>query len=153
MINRKDRDHLAEGLRHLANGRITNDEFEDEYGASATSPDDGVRAVFWQGAWMLYSDFQPMRFTGRRRLPRETRRHIARWIMFLNTTRPYEWPLLRWWTNLAWLPVHVATLGFSARFQARRWRASGEFAVWPFRRWADCRADLRTPRYLYGVDR
>jgi hypothetical protein len=151
MINQQDRERLAEGLRHLANGRITNDEFEDQYGRSAAgSRDGGVRAVFWQGAWLLYSDFEERRFAGPRRLPRDSRRHIARWIMFLRSSRPYEWPLQRWWAKLAWLPVDLATLGFSARIRARRWRASGEYSVWPFRRWADYRAALRIPPYLRG---
>ena len=118
MINQQDRERLAEGLRHLANGRITNDEFEDQYGRSAAgSRDGGVRAVFWQGAWLLYSDFEERRFAGPRRLPRDSRRHIVRWIMFLRSSRPYEWPLQRWWAKLAWLPVDTlrrwaSALGF-----------------------------------------
>jgi hypothetical protein len=52
VIDQAARRRLAEGVRHLANGRITNDEFEDQYGrAAAASTDPGVRAVFWQGAW------------------------------------------------------------------------------------------------------
>jgi len=152
MIDRQARSQLVEGLRHLGNGRITSGEFEGRYGQAAIRcVDPGVRAVFWRGAWMLYSDFAETRFAGPRRLPRETRRHIARWIMFLKADRPYEWPLPNWWTSLAWLPVHLGTLGFSARFRARRWRASGEFAVWPFLKWSDYRAALRTPVYLRGM--
>ncbi len=52
VIDQAARRRLAEGVRHLANGRITNDEFEDQYGcAIARSNDPDVRAVFWQGAW------------------------------------------------------------------------------------------------------
>jgi hypothetical protein len=55
VIDQAARRRLAEGVRHLANGRITNDEFEDhQYGrAAAASTDPGVRAVFWQGALVV----------------------------------------------------------------------------------------------------
>ncbi|HEX3837719.1 MAG TPA: hypothetical protein VHW25_12210 [Steroidobacteraceae bacterium] len=151
MIDRVARRRLAQGIRHLANGRITNDEFEDQYGhAAATSTDPGVRGVFWQGAWLLYSDFTTTRYAGAHRLPRDTRRHIARWIVFLRSPLPYEWPLQSWWRNLLWLPAHLLTLGFSARLRARKWRRSGEYSVWPFRRWHDYRAALRLPSDLRG---
>ena len=151
MIDQAARRRLAEGIRHLANGRITNDEFEDQYGrAAAASSDPAVRALFWQGAWMLYSDFTTTRYAGSQRLPRDTRKHIVRWILFLQSSLPYEWPLPAWWQNLAWAPVHLLTLGFSARLRARQFRRSGEFSVWPFRRWTDYRAALRRPVYLRG---
>jgi len=149
MIDFAARRRLATGVRHLAIGRITNDEFEDLYAREAArSLDSAVRAVFWQGAWLLYSDFQQTRYAGRNRLPKDTRRHIARWILFLRTPLPYEWPLESWWQGLAWVPVHLVTLGFSARLRSKRWRASGEFAVWPFRRWTDYRAALRRSGFL-----
>ncbi|HEV2704150.1 MAG TPA: hypothetical protein VGV09_21175 [Steroidobacteraceae bacterium] len=140
---------LAEGLRHLATGWITNDEFEDRYArAAAGSRDKGVRAVFWQGAWLLYSDFGTERFTDQDRLPRASRRHIARWILFLKSTLPYEWPLDPWWVKLAWVPVHLVTLGTSARLRAGKWRRRGEYPVWPFYRWQDYRVAIRHPVYL-----
>jgi len=46
------------------------------------------------------------------------------------------------------LPLHIVTLGMTARIQNRRWRASGEYSVWPFRRRRDYRAALREPVYL-----
>ena len=63
MIDSEARRHLAIGVRHLAIGRITNDEFEGLYAHDAgRSRDPAVRAVFWQGAWLLYSDFQQIIF-------------------------------------------------------------------------------------------
>jgi hypothetical protein len=154
MIDYEARRRLAIGVRQLAIGRITNDEFEGLYAHDAArSCDPAVRAVFWQGAWLLYSDFQQIRYTGRNRLPKDTRRHIARWILFLRSQLPYEWPLERWWQRLAWVPVHVVTLGLSARLRNKRWQASGEFAVWPFRRWTDYRAALRRLPYLANSSR
>ncbi len=117
---------------------------------AAASVDPGVRAVFWQGAWLLYSDFTTTRYRGSHRLPRDTRRHIARWLMFLRSSLPYEWPLASWRANLVWLPAHLLTLGLSARLRARKWRQSGDYCVWPFRRWSDYRAALRQPVYLRG---
>jgi len=151
VIDQSARQRLAEGIRHLASGRITNDEFEERYGRPAAAcADPGVRAVFWQGAWLLYSDFTTTRYSGNQRLPRDARRHIARWVMFLRSSLPYEWPLASWWENLAWLPAHVVTLGFSARLRARSWRRGGDYSVWPFRRSSDYRAALRHPVYLRG---
>jgi hypothetical protein len=89
--------------------------------------------------------------TGAYRLDRKTRRDVARCILFLRSMRPYEWPAPSRWYDLVWLPVHLATLGLSSRLQRNRWRSSGEFSVWPFRRWTDYRAALRLPVYLQGL--
>jgi hypothetical protein len=154
MIESEARRRLAIGVRHLAIGRITNGEFEGQYARDAArSRDSAVRAVFWQGAWLLYSDFQQIRYAGRNRLPKDTRRHIARWILFLRTQLPYVWPLEGWWQRLAWVPIHLVTLGFSARLRNKRWQASGEFAVWPFRRLTDYRAALRRSPYLANTSK
>lgn len=150
-IDPPSRRHLAEGLRHLAIGRITNEDFERRYARSALrSKDLGVRHIY-EAAWHLYNDLETYRLTGAHRLDRKTRRDVARCILFLRSMRPYEWPAPSRWYDLAWLPVHLATLGLSSRLQRNRWRRSGEFSVWPFRRWTDYRAALRLPVYLQGL--
>lgn len=150
VIDLSSRRHLAEGLRHLAAGRITNQDFERRYARSAMrSKDPGVRHIY-ETAWHLYSDFETYRLIGDHRLDRKTRREVARCILFLRSMRPYEWPAPSRWNELAWLPVHLVTLGLSSRLQRNRWCKSGEFSVWPFRRWTDYRAALRVPVYLRG---
>lgn len=91
MVDRKARDKLAEELRHLVSGQLTNDEFD------AASPDDcpdaAVTAV-WKWGWGHYSSglFFPYRLRGAYRLPRETRRTAARAVVFLHSDLEYEWP-------------------------------------------------------------
>jgi hypothetical protein len=151
VIDRAARQQLAEGLRHLVAGQITNDEFEDRFGRPVLrSKDAVVREIFWSGAWMLYSDLEQYRLRGSRALPRSTRREIARWILFLRSDLPYSWPLRSGTSAFAWVPIHLLTLGASAAIRRRRWRRSGESMVWPFRSWGDYRAALRTCGYLAG---
>ena len=58
VIDPSSRRHLAAGLRHLAAGRITNQDFERCYARSAMrSKDPGVRDVY-EAAWHLYSDLE-----------------------------------------------------------------------------------------------
>ncbi len=52
MVDRASRHRLAELLRQLVAGRITNDEFEDR--VPRDSPDPGIEAVLGDGAWFLY---------------------------------------------------------------------------------------------------
>ena len=53
MIDREARTKLAELIRHLVAGIITNDEFDDR---RPNSTDLAIRDVFYWGAWHLYSD-------------------------------------------------------------------------------------------------
>lgn len=100
------------------------------------------------GSLGLYDDFSDTRLTGRFRLSRESRRTIARWVMFLRSETVYEWPTYPRWRALAFLPIDVLTLGATARIRHRRWRQVGEFYVWPYRHWSDYRAAIRRPVYL-----
>lgn len=148
-VDRAARNQLSQGIRWLAAGTIDTGDFEDRFGHSAArARDPGVRAIFWQGAWVLYSDFERTPLRGMRRLSRDTRRAIARWIIFLDSDLPYEWPLNTWWHRLLHLPLNLLTLGSAGRWRFRRWSRSGEVAVWPFLRWSDYRACLRRPRRL-----
>ena len=54
IVDRQSRRRLAELLRHLATGLITNDEFDDR--RPRGSKDLALRQVFAEGAWFLYSD-------------------------------------------------------------------------------------------------
>ncbi len=65
---------LAELLRHLVSGVITNDEFEDRL---SLCRDAAVVAVYEQ-AWLLYDDLHEHRLTGKWRVPEEARPVIAR---------------------------------------------------------------------------
>jgi hypothetical protein len=78
-IDTKARRKLAEALRHLVSGVITNDEFEDRL---ARSQDEAVVAVYEQ-AWTLYDDLHEHRLTDKWRISDDAKQVIARWILFL----------------------------------------------------------------------
>ncbi len=161
MIDRPSRDRLAELIRHLVSGRISNDEFEDALPLGSRDP--AVWEVFRNGAWCLYGDLEEHRLVGRRRLGRKTRREVARWIVFLKSEHEYEWPASRdpvagWlalahlvsWQSPVGLLVHLLAGWAWARWRWRRWRRSGDPAVWPFVRASDLEAARAAPSYLAG---
>lgn len=147
MIDRNARNKLAEAMRALASGLITNDEFEDNH-LPYSNEDIAIFEVFSKGAWCLYSDFQEYRLAGIHRLEKETKHAVARWILFLKTDYPYEWPVPTRKQALLRLLANLLTLGMANRFFIRQFRAYGESDVWPFFRRTDYEAALQKPVYL-----
>ena len=91
MVDREARRQLAEALRQLVTGRITNDEFEELWPEVCNdSAVEGVRGF----GWSLYSDTHPYRLRGIHRVSPETRKMAARAVLFLRSDREYEWPAL-----------------------------------------------------------
>lgn len=78
-------------LRRFMAGRMTTDSYESAYCriASTHEPDAAAQSIF-DVAWHLYSDLLPHRMTGRHRPDRETRRLVARCILFLRSQEPLE---------------------------------------------------------------
>ena len=89
MIARAQRDRLAENLRHLFNGRITNDEFEG--GLSFDERDPALDKVYELFAWHLYSDVRWHRLIGKDAPSEEALGIAKRAILFLHSDREYEW--------------------------------------------------------------
>jgi len=89
MIDRSARNRLAELIRSLVSGSITNDEFEDRV---PESNDRVVTEVFYHGAWCLYSDMKEYKLKGKDVLSKEDKSIVARWILFLKSENEYEWP-------------------------------------------------------------
>ena len=147
MIDRIARDRLAFKLRRLASGRITNDDYDEEY--PVQSADRGVEAVSYAG-WSLYGDLWNYRLRGHYALSAETLRGVARCVLFLHSDAEYEWPVEPSRDVLWWL-VHLFTLG---RVDTRKWgawqewEATGEYSVWPFFRRADLERVAQSPRFL-----
>ena len=80
MIDREARNKLAEAMRALASGLITNDEFEGKRLLSSKE-DLVISEVFSKSAWSLYSDFQEYRLSGVHRLDKKTKYDVARWVL------------------------------------------------------------------------
>jgi hypothetical protein len=89
MIDRAARNKLADELRRLVDGHMTNDEFFSAYPDGCE--DAAVAAVWEYGDW-LYSDIPTYRLTGRHAPSTEARRVAMCCIWFLHTDLPYEWP-------------------------------------------------------------
>jgi hypothetical protein len=149
-VDREGRDRLAECIRHLAAGVMTNREFESK--GDFDSPDPAIQAVFWGGPWLLYDDFRNYRLRGAYRIDPAVRREAARWILFLKTDLPYEWPVIRrhFMGNVARLLTNLVTLGHVARRTQRRFEQKGDVRIWPFIRRADYEAAVADPTYLRG---
>ena len=148
MIDRDARNRLAESIRHLAAGTITNVEFEERVLSSSSDP--AVRAVFVGGPWFLYHDLMRYRLRGKHPLSPAVRREAARWVLFLKSDLPYEWPVERRGIvgSLVWVILNLFTVGFFARSSQRRFAQSGDIAVWPFVRPSDYEVALARPPYL-----
>lgn len=146
MIDRQARDRAAELLRHFAAGQRTNDEFEDSWPSSWQDP--SVDQVFWGGAWGLYGGTRCHRLSGRDRLDRQVRREVARWVLFLKSNLPYEWPRVSHHLSLLLLFPNLLTMGLVG-WLGRRWFAChGDYEVWPFIRRSDLEVALCRPCYL-----
>ena len=150
MIDRDARNTLAEAIRSLASGLITNDEFEDKR-LPHSNDDPAISEVYSKGAWLLYSDLQEYRLSGIHRLDDKTKTVIARWVLFLKTDLPYEWPVSTFKQGLLRLLSNLLTLGAANRFYAYRYQGSGDIDVWPFLRRSDYEAALQKPVYLNNV--
>ncbi len=150
MVDRSSRERLAVKLRRLADGRITNDDFDEE--VPSASPDRGVQEIARFG-WTLYDDFRHYRLRDRNALDRGTLRRVGFCILFLHSCNEYEWPRDPK-LGVIGIFLSIVTLG---RFDLRhhngawlRWFGTGDLSVWPFLRWDDFEQAQRAPRFLRG---
>ena len=150
MIDEAARQEFSQALRALAVGNISNDEFEDVRLPRTNTSDPAIEALYKNGAWCLYSDLHEHKLSGRYALSAESKRHVARWVLFLRSGLPYEWPQLRGWRYILFLLANAATLGLANRAYQRKVSRSGDADVWPFRTREDYVAALSRPPYLQG---
>lgn len=149
MIDRKARDILAEQLRHLVSGQITNDEFNARL--PGKTQDAGFRAIEEQ-AWFLYGDLSQHKLTGSRALSESGRHTICRLILFLHSDLEYEWSK-HLCTGFVRLFAGVISLGWVPEHFDKQWQAQGEYDVYPFFRRSDYERANSHPRLLAGVRR
>jgi hypothetical protein len=149
VIDRKSRNALAESIRALVSGQISNDEFEDRR-LPVSAEDPAIWEIYSKGAWCLYSDLSEYRLIGKHRLTAQAKSEVARWILFLKTDLPYEWPRLSTGKFLGLLLLNILTLGTTNAVYAKRLRAHGDSAVWPFILRTDYEAALNSPAYLHS---
>lgn len=146
MIHRASRDALALALRRYAARRISNDDLD---AVEVDWRDRGATAVK-QMAWQLYDDMYGHKAEGRHALGKETKRTIARWIVFLHSDLEYLWPEYSFMAVIDW-PLNLLTLGWWKRRREERWRQfleAGEFDAWPFLSRKEEQLAVRRPRFL-----
>jgi hypothetical protein len=138
--DRDSRDRLIGAIRALLSGQITLAEFEGRVPARSSDP--AIRAMLSESAWQL--------FTGKHNesLADRDRGTVSRWVLFLKTDKPYEWPSLSRRQQVAHALVSVLTLGLIAKPFRRRIAGQGDIAVWPFLRRVDYDAAMRSPATL-----
>ena len=145
MIDRTARENLAERLRQLASGAVTNFTFERK---TVHSKDKAVGEIEWVLAWPTYDDFHEHRLVGKWKLPATARRDFARAVIFLKTDLPYRWPRQ---SAISWVWRGLKKLLPKARAASRgNTIESGDPSVWPFWSPSDFRDSLKDPPYLRG---
>ncbi len=148
------RRNAAEIFRRFIGGQITNDHFLDRL----PDTNDPAIGVVWDATWSFYCDFREHKLTARDRLHPDTRRACIRWLLFLDSDLPYQWPPIH---QPHANPIEGAGSGMSAMI--RRWVGkdeqpsqtdkfanAGHYPVWPFISQKDYRAALRHPKRLNG---
>src|SRR5690242_5306894 len=116
MIDAPSRRNLAEALRHLASGQISNDEYEER---TAFQSSDRAVPEIWSAAWTLYSDLRTHRSTGKDALTGESKEAVARCILFLHSDLSWEWPPTR--ISLVTLLCNIGTFGAAGRRAGERY--------------------------------
>lgn len=91
MVDRAARRRLAEGLRRLGWGRITNDEFVDSCIPLHQSSDSAVLELM-STADSFYGDLKAYKLRGKHALSKRQKKFIARMIIFLHTEHEYSGP-------------------------------------------------------------
>ncbi len=150
MVDRDARNRLAEALRHLVTGRITNYEFDE---AVQIKTDDAAFDAIRRQAWHLYSDLREHTLGGSDAVPKSNKRIIARFILFLQTDLEYQWPRHPFEGLLGAIARGFSYLISFSRISHRvdnEWKAAGDFDVWPFISRKDYDEALTKPRYLRG---
>lgn len=151
MICRQSRDRLALALRRYVAGRLSNDELDCIH---VDWRDRGAVAVK-QMAWTMYDDTKNHYATGRYAIARDSKRTVARWIVFLHSDQEYLWPNYSLAQIINW-PLNLITFGEWERRKRVRldeFKQAGDWAAWPFVARADLTKSFSSPRYLAGPRR
>jgi hypothetical protein len=143
MIDRRARNKLAERLRHLAVGQMTNFAFER---AAVRTKDMAVREIEWRLPWPRYDDLHEHRLTGEYTLTDGVRRDFARAILFLKTDLEYEW---KPWSGLRGFLNSAFRLRSLRRTPPSR-TEGGDLRYWPFYRRSDYTTARKTPHFPAG---
>ncbi|WP_196890170.1 hypothetical protein [Aureivirga sp. CE67] len=146
-MNRKDRNLLAENLRHYVSGQITNFEFIDNTGLLDSSEDESVRE-FCKDFWNAYSDLKEHLNVGKHKITSENEIVVKRFILFLKSELEYEWKSEQ--RNFIKEIYNLLTLNFPVNKtkNAIEKNKLGEKEFWPFFKEEDYKNEILNPKYL-----
>lgn len=178
MVDQEARRLYAELVRQFTSGRMTVDEYEEQFFAIRFNKKDPALPKLWDNLTALYEDAWPDRPTRQWRLDRDARRRVARAVLFLQSNHEYHWPETTWDGSVFLITAFSVVLlfallpetslinraGFAAvpiyawinyerwqrRRQQKRHQMAGDTNAWPFLRQADLDEAARHPRLLNG---
>lgn len=146
MIDRTSRDRLAENIRHLVAGVMSN--FEYEAALAGIGRKDKVIWKVMDEIWLLYDDRKEHRLQTDN-LAAADYRTIARFLLFLKSDQEYRWPspsvkdqLMQWLSGIF--------SGQTAHPEYDDSAVAGDPDYWPFFSEADFERAKETPVYLSG---
>jgi hypothetical protein len=115
VVDRNLRQQLSQDLRRLVTGRMTNDEFDDAYYDQFYNSKDRAVVEIAEFGYGLYSSdlLRPYRLKGRYAVKKDTRRTVARCVLFLRMEREYEWPQWPYATGALRFSTVVAYFGLT----------------------------------------
>ena len=146
MIDRPARKRAAEAIRHFVTGQISNKEFLRRY---PESEDDSAIWALDDTVWCLYDDIRTHKLSGDEALSKEFKSEAVRWLMFLYSDKEYLWPNIGK-PGFRHYPSWFCRLFVFASKRYERFRAAGDYSVWPFLRREDFE-DARQRPVLLGA--
>jgi hypothetical protein len=147
MVDNESRSLLAENIRHLVAGIITNYEFEESTFGAKT--DDGVIKDLIDVIWTQYDDLKEHKLDVDT-LSQEDYKTFARFILFLKSDQEYKWPKSSVFDPFIILLSKVFTLGIYTRKMDREYATAGDIKYWPFINKEDFELAKKHPKYLNG---
>ncbi|WP_196893882.1 hypothetical protein [Aureivirga marina] len=146
-MNRKERNLLAENLRHYVSEQITNFEFIDRTELINRSEDKAVREIS-NVFWFAYDDLKEHLNIGKHKICLENEILVKRFILFLKSDLEYEWKSEK--RNLLREIYNLLTLNFpiNKSNNAIEENKIGDKEFWPFFRKEDYKKEILNPKYL-----
>jgi hypothetical protein len=145
MVDRKARDILAEQIRHLLAGVVTNFQYIEEVDR-LFSEDKAVRPIM-NTIWQIYDDLREHKVDMDSFSP-DDRKMLGRIILFLKSDLEYQWPSLRTKIPFFRFLSTIFTLGIYTKKKDREVEKAGDFEYWPFISKADFELANMHPPYL-----
>jgi hypothetical protein len=132
MVHREDRDVACKLIEQLANGEITNEDFDEAF--PRRSKDRALFPVYAQ-VWFQYSR-HTHKLVSKHGLNPEAKQLLKRCVAFLRSDLEYEWPDYKWIDPKR---ILLGLLGQRRKVERdfERFKAAGDFEVWPFFRVSD----------------